>query len=371
MMASSMSSPSQTSANADEYLPRTARAQGGVTWGEFDQTTQAHGLATTGGTVADTGITGLTLGGGFGYLMRRFGLACDNLLAAEIVTADGELRTASATENAELFWGIRGGGGNFGIVTALTFQLHPVGPTVLGGLLIHPFERARELFQFYREFTADQPDELIVYIGVLTGPDGNKIAALIVCYSGDIEQGEQMLAPLRSFGPPVADLVAPMPYTSVQELFGPAYPPGRLNYWKSSFFDQISDGAIDTLLGWFAEVPSPLSAMAFEQLGGAVDRVDDDATAFPQCSAAYNLLITAEWTDPAESDANVQWTRGVWDAMQPFARAATYVNYLSAGEQDRVRAAYGAKYDRLAAIKARYDPTNLFRMNQNIRPAGR
>ena len=228
--------------------------------------------------MADTGIAGLTLGGGFGYLMRRFGLASDNLLSVEIVTADGQVRTASATEHADLFWAIRGGGGNFGVVTALEYRLHPVGPTVLGGVLMHPIGRAREVFQFYREFTAHEPDELMVYAGLLTGDDGNPAVALIVCWSGALDEGERVLAPLRSFGPPVADLVAPIPYTTVQGMFGPAFPPGRRNFWKASFFDGLSDPAIDTLIAGFRDVPSPFSTAAFGQFGGAVARIgaDDD-----------------------------------------------------------------------------------------------
>ncbi len=351
-------------------VARTARAGGGVIWREFDAATQAHGLATTGGTLAETGIAGLTLGGGFGYLMRRFGFASDNLLSVEIVTADGQVRTASATEQADLFWGVRGGGGNFGVVTALEYRLHEVGPTVLGGLIIHPFERAREVFQFYREFVADQPDELSVYIGLLTGADGNPAVALIVCWSGDLDEGERVVAPLRTFGPPAADLLGPMAYTAVQELFGPGFPPGRRNYWKSSFIDRISDAAVDTLIAWFRDVPSPFTAAAFELFGGAMGRLDRDATAFGQRDATHDLLIASGWIDAADDDRNIEWTRGLWQAMQPFARKAAYVNYLSGGEQDRVAEAYGPHYERLAALKARYDPDNLFRMNQNIKPAG-
>jgi FAD binding domain len=222
---------------------RTARAEGGVTWREFDQATQDLGLATTGGVVAETGIAGLTLGGGFGFLTRRFGLACDNLISVEIVTANGRLRTASATEHPDLFWGVHGGGGNFGVVTAMTYQLHPVGPTVLGGMIVHGFDRAHDMFRFYREFTSEQPDELAVYAGMFTGPDGHRAAGMIVCYTGPPDEGERLLAPLRQFGPPAADLIAPMPYTALQELYTPAYPKGRRNYWKSSFIDELSDAA--------------------------------------------------------------------------------------------------------------------------------
>jgi FAD/FMN-containing dehydrogenase len=348
---------------------RTVRAGGGVLWGEFDAATQAHGLATTGGTVADTGIAGLTLGGGIGYLMRRFGLASDNLISVEIVTADGQVRTASATEQPDLFWALRGGGGNFGVVTNLEYRLHEVGPTVLGGVIIHPFERAREVFQFFREFAPQQPDEFMAFVGLLTGEDGKPAVALIVCWSGHLDEGERVLAPLRNFGLPAADLVAPIPYTAVQGMFATAYPPGRRNYWKASFLDELGDEAIDTLIATFRDVPSPLSAAACGHYGGAVGRIGADVTAFSQRDAAFDLNITSEWTDPAGDDANIGWARGLWHAMQPFVREAGYVNYLSAGEQDRVAAAYGPHYERLVALKTTYDPDNLFRMNQNIKPA--
>lgn len=349
---------------------RIARAQGGVLWSEFDAATQAHGLATTGGAVSTTGIAGLTLGGGWGFLLRRFGLACDNVLEVEIVTADGRVRTANETEHADLFWGIRGGGGNFGVATAFTYQLHPVGPTVLGGLVLHPLERAREALQFYRDFCPGAPDELTIIPGIITAADGSRVIALIACYAGDLEEGERVLEPLRRFGEPLADLIAPMPYTSLQQLFDEAYPYGRRNYWKTSFMDEISDQAIDTMLAWFETVPSPYSAIEIEQFGGATGRVDEQATAFGHRGSAYNLVVTCGWTDPAEDELQIEWARGLWRAMQPFSRDVGYVNYFSVDEQDRVKAAYGAKHERLVALKTTYDPTNLFRVNQNIQPAG-
>jgi len=347
---------------------RTARAEPGVTWAEFDRETQAFGLATTGGFMATTGIAGLTLGGGFGYLMRRFGLACDNLLSVDIVTADGQLRRASATEHPDLFWGLRGGGGNFGIITSFQYRLHPVGPTVLGGLLIYPIEAAKETLQFYREFTPTTPDELTVYTGFATSPEGDPVVASIVCYSGPLEQGEDVIAPLRKFGTPLADLVSPMPYTALQELSKEMFPPGRFNYWKSSFVYDLSDQAIETMIGQFAGVPSPFSQAALEQLGGAVSRIGKDETAFSERSAPYSLIIVSAWTDPAEHDKNIRWTREFWEAMRPYESEAAYVNYLDIDEQDRIRAVYGEKYDRLAALKNQYDPTNFFRLNQNIKP---
>jgi hypothetical protein len=346
---------------------RTVRAEPGVTWGEFDHETQAFGLATTGGIVPTTGIAGLTLGGGLGYLMRRFGLACDNLLSVDIVTADGELRTASTTENAELFWGLRGGGGNFGVVTSLEYRLHPVGPLVLGGFVFHPRAVAKDALRFYAQFTRTAPDELTTYFAFATSPEGQPVVVFITCYSGLLDQGEEVLRPLRQFGTPLADTVSAMPYTALQTLAGPLYPPGRLNYWKSSFLTQLDDAAFETLIAQFQMVPSPYSAMALEQLGGAVSRVGADETAFSQRTIPYSLIITSEWEDPAATDRNVSWTRECWAAMRPFESEAAYVNYLDADEQDRTRASYaGRTYERLVALKNQYDPSNLFRHNQNI-----
>ncbi len=349
---------------------RTVRAEPGLTWGEFDQETQAFGLATTGGFVPTTGIAGLTLGGGLGYLMRGFGLACDNLLSVDIVTADGQLLTASTTENEDLFWGVRGGGGNFGIVTSFEYELHPVGPMVLGGLILHPLPRAKEVTQFYREFTSTSPDELTTYLGFVTSPDGHPAVAFIICYSGPVEEGEEVIRPLREFGPPAADMAGPMPYTAVQALGAPLAPYGRWNYWKSNFLQELSDEAIDTMIDQFSAVPSPFSAAALEQLGGAVSRVGENETAFGERGAHYSLIIHSQWADPAETERNIQWARNFWEAMQPFARDAVYVNYIDRGEEaDRIRAAYGAeKYERLVALKNKYDPMNLFRLNKNIEP---
>jgi FAD/FMN-containing dehydrogenase len=350
---------------------RTVRADPGLTWGEFDRETQAFGLATTGGAVSTTGIAGLTLGGGLGYLMRRFGLVCDNLISIDIVTADGELRTASKEENSDLFWGIRGGGGNFGIVTSFEYQLHELGPTVLAGLIVHPLSAAKAAMQFYREFTATAPDELTTHFAFATLPDGTQAVGFALCYSGPLEQGDAVIQPLRKFGTPIEDSVGPMRYIELQAEDDPLYPSGRLNYWKSSFIHELSDEAIETMITQFTAVPSPLSAVLLEQLGGAVSRIGKDETAFNEREAPYSLVITGEWTDPAASAANIRWTREVWGAMQPFASEAAYINYLGAEEQDRIRAAYGAaKYDRLVALKNRYDPTNFFCLNQNIRPTG-
>src|SRR5829696_8633157 len=347
-----------------------ARAEGGVIWGEFDHETQAFGLASTGGFVPTTGIAGLTLGGGLGYLMRRFGLVCDNLLSVDIVTAEAQLLTASETENEDLFWGVRGGGGNFGIVTSFEYEVHPVGPMVLGGLILHPLDRAKEVAQFYREFTSTSPDELTTHLAFVTSPDGQPVVGFIICYSGSLERGEEIIRPLREFGSPVADMAGPMPYTAIQALGGDLYPHGRWNYWKSNFVQELSDKAIDTMIEQFSAAPSPFCVAAFEHLGGEVSRVGEDETAFGDRSAPYTLIITSGWVDPAETERNVEWARGFWQAMQPFTLDTVYVNYMDIrDEADRIKAAYGAeKYERLVALKNKYDPTNLFRLNKNIQP---
>lgn len=347
---------------------RTATAGGGATWGDFDAATAVHGLATTGGAISTTGIGGLTLGGGIGWLMRAHGLACDNLITAEVVTADGRVVTASEAENAELFWGLRGGGGNFGVVTRFTYRLHPV-TTVLGGLIVHPVERAPEVLRFYRDFTATAPDELTAFAGLMTAPEGARVVGLIVCYAGDPAEGERALAPLRAFGPPIADQVGPMPYTAQQSMLDAGFPAGLPVYWRAHFLNALPDEAIDTMCDHFSRVDSPLSAVLLEHLGGAVARVGRDATAFDHRAAAYNLAIISRWPDPAMADGSIAWTRGLWDDMSSHA-LGVYVNYLGVGEgQERVRAAYGdAKYRRLAALKAQYDPENRFRFNQNIQP---
>jgi FAD/FMN-containing dehydrogenase len=349
---------------------RTAKAEAGLTWGTFDREAQAFGLATTGGIVPSTGIAGLTLGGGLGYIMRSCGLACDNLLSAEMVTADGRELTASAEENADLFWGLRGGGGNFGIVTKFEFRLHPVGPTVLGGLILHPAAQRREAARFYREFAVNAPDELTTHLAFVTSPDGHPVVGFLLCYNGPLEEGERVIKPLREFGSPVADLVAPLPYLAMQGLGESMYPQGRRNYWKSNFIKEFSDDAIETMVAQAADVPSPFSGMALEQMGGAIKRVGADETAFGDRSADYSVIITTAWEDPATSDENIQWARDFAAAMEPFTKEGAYINYLDTGDDGRVRAAYGdAKYERLVALKNKYDPTNFFRLNQNIPPS--
>ena len=351
---------------------RVATAQGGATLRDLDLKTQAFGLATPGGIVSSTGIGGFTLGGGLGMLMRKYGLACDNLLGVEIVTADGRVLNANARENPDLFWAVRGGGGNFGVVTSFEYRLHPLGK-ILFGPVIHPLERARDVLRFYRNFVEGAPDELTTDAALLRGPDGSLVAAIVPAYSGPIEDGERVLRPLREFGPPVADQIQPIAYMDHRALFDAYYPSGLRHYWKSSFLAELTDEAIDTIVRHFAQVRCPLPSVALEALGGAVARVGRDETAFDHRDAPFNVIITASWTDPAEDAIHRAWARELWQALQPYSTGGVYVNYLGAEKdegRDRVQAAYGTKYDRLAVIKRNYDPDNLFRFNQNIRPGG-
>jgi FAD/FMN-containing dehydrogenase len=345
------------------------RAGGGVLWGELDEATQRHGLATTGGLVSTTGIAGFTLGGGLGNLMRSYGLTCDNLLSAELVTADGRELMVSGAENSDLFWALRGGGGNFGVVTSLEFQLHPVGPILVAGRVGHPFSVARDTLRFYREFTADAADALIVYASLGNGPDGTPRVGMRAVFNGPIAAGEEAVRKLRGFGSPIADEIRPRSYVELQRLVDPNFPAGRLNYWKAHFLAELSDDLIDLVIEAFRRVPSPDLGIVFEHMGGAVARVGASDTAFSHRSAAYSFLILAGWEDPSESEANVAWARDLWEQVRPMAAAGVYVNYLGGEGEQRVREAYGPNLDRLAEIKSRYDPDNFFRMNQNIQPS--
>jgi len=347
---------------------RVVRAEGGVKWGEFDRETQVFGLATTGGTDPDTGIAGLTLGGGFGWLGYKYGLASDNLISVDIITADGKFRVASDTEHADLFWGLRGGGGNFGVVTSFEYRLHPVGP-VLAGLVLHPFAKAREALQFYRDFSSATHEELTTYAGLLTSPEGAKTVAIGVCYTGPLAEGERLIAPVRRFGPPLADQIRPMAYTELQSMFDAAYFSGNQYYQKDQVLREISDDAIDIVVEHFASVSSPLSVPFFQQGGGAIRRGN---TAYAHRDALYILVLITQWRDPAESERHVRWTRALWQALQPYATGGVYLNHVGREEEDgadQVRAAYGANYQRLVELKQKYDPTNLFRHNQNIKVA--
>jgi FAD/FMN-containing dehydrogenase len=349
-------------------VARTALAQPGLLWQDFDHETQAYGLATTGGVVGETGIAGLTLGGGVGWLVRKHGLSCDNLLAADVVTADGELRHASPDTNPELFWALRGGGGNFGVATTFLYRLHAV-PAIFGGLVIHPRTAARDVIRFHRDFVTAAPEELTSYVGLITAPDGNPVVALASCYCGDLQEGERVLQPLRQFGTPLVNGMQAMPYTGMQGLFGPAFPWNNRNYWKSSYLRTFPDAAVDTVVEYANYSQSARSAVVIEYYGGAVSRVAADATAFAHREANFNVLILGQWQDAAEDALHVQWARDCWQAMAPWASSAAYMSALSEGEDPQaVRAAYGSNYARLAALKAQLDPKNLFRMNQNITP---
>lgn len=346
---------------------RTARAEPGLLLREFDTATQAHGLATTMGLMSDTGIAGLTLGGGLGRLARKYGATCDNLLAAEVVLADGTCVTARPEENPDLFWGLRGGGGNFGVVAAFTYRLHPVGPTLLGGMLLHDFARAREALRFYRDFCRSAPDEVSADVAMLTSPDGQKVLAIAACYIGPLDEGERVLRPLRQFGPPLADQIAATQYTSLQISVDSPLPRGRRYYWKAHLLKQLDDPMIDILVAGFARVPSPMSILVLQLFGGAVARVNQTATAYAHRNATFDCIPICAWEDPADDERNVAWGRGLWEELRPYA-GEVYVNNLGDEGEERVRAAFGANYERLGALKRRYDPTNFFRRNQNIKP---
>jgi len=352
---------------------RTARAEGGATWGDFDAETQAFGLATTGGLISATGVGGLTLGGGIGWLMGSYGLACDNLISLDVVTADGERVTASAEQNPELFWGLKGGGGNFGVVTSFEFRLFPVAP-LFAGMLLHPLEHAGEALAHFRDFIQGAPDEAGALAGFTTTPDGEPVLALILVYNGPVDEGARIFAPLREFGTPIVDNLAAMPYRVIQTLFDASAPAGMRNYWKSSFLRELPGDAIEMLVERFRKAPSPSCKMFIECIGGEVMRIAPDATAFDHRHSPFNLLLLGGWELAADDEKNIAWTRETWQAMQPWATERVYVNYLNeVGDEgsDRIEAAYGPqKYARLAALKAQYDPGNLFRMNQNVRPAG-
>ncbi|HZS93931.1 MAG TPA: FAD-binding oxidoreductase [Chloroflexota bacterium] len=356
---------------------RTARVQGGATWGDLDHECQPFGLAVTGGHITTTGIAGLTLGGGIGWLCRKLGLTVDNLLAVDLVTADGRFVRCSADEHADLFWGVCGGGGNFGIATSFTFRLHPV-DTVVGGLAFWPADRAADLLRFYRRYLESVPGELTTLVAFLVGPPapflpksmhGVPLVAVGTCYAGDTAQGMRAVQPIKEFGPPGADLIGPMPYQIHQALLDPILPPGLRYYVKSVYLDELGDDAIDALVEHSARMSSPLSLTTLQHYGGAVSRVDADATAYAYRNAAFAVTMGAAWTDAGEDDRHIAWSRDFYASMLPLSHGV-YVNFMGMGEgEDRVREAYGAKtYDRLVALKNRYDPTNLFRVNHNIRP---
>jgi FAD/FMN-containing dehydrogenase len=350
---------------------RIAHVEGGVTWAELNRETQVHGLAVTGGVVSSTGVAGLALGGGIGWLMSKHGLAADNLCSVELITAAGKRIITSANEEPDLFWAVRGGGGNFGVATSFEFQLHPIGPAITGGLIAHRFQSARDVLRLFRDSTVSLPDEHMIVGGLIHAPDGSgtKLAAMVTCHCGPLAAGEKAMQPLKQFGSPVMDALGPMPYCDVNRMLDDAYPKGALNYWKSSFLSTLSDDAIDTMVECFARCPTPMGQIILEHVHGAVSRVAVGDTAFPHRSTGYNFLLISEWIDPAITERCIAWARETYAAMAPFAAPGRYVNYLGDDEaDDPIAAAYGPNYRRLQRIKSKYDPTNFFRMNQNIRP---
>lgn len=347
---------------------RTVRAQAGLRLGEFDRETQKYGLATTLGVNTDTGISGLTLGGGYGWLAGKHGLACDNVIWAEVVTADGKILQCTAEQNADLFWGLRGAGANFGVVTEFEYKLHPVSK-VLGGIILHPLRE--EVLRFFDEFSKAAPDELTTLGAVLTGPDGCPAFGIVVCYCGPQEEGEKILKPLRNFAKPLADLIQPRPYLEMQSQLDQTWPPGRHYYNKAHNVRRLADGAIQTILRYSAALPTAVSNIAFQQMHGAASRIPTSQTAFPHRYDHYDLLVHPATDNPAEKDKIVGWARECWEALRPFVERAVYVNALEDALEEgelRVREAYGANYERLVILKKKFDPTNLFRHNSNIKP---
>ena len=350
---------------------RTARAQGGVLWKELNRDTQVHGLATTGGVVSTTGVAGLTLGGGLGWLMPKYGLALDNLRAAELVMADGRIVRASASENADLFWGIRGGGGNFGIAASLEYDLHPVGPVIAGGVVAHLVQNARDVLRFFRDTCRSLPDEVMLAAGLQTAPDGSgaKLVGIIGGHCGSLADGEAALRPVKQFGTPVMDALGPIPYSALNSMLDPAFPKGALNYWKSSFLTDLSDEAIAVIVDRFNACPSPMSHIVIEHFHGAASRVPMDQTACAMRITGFNVVIISQWLDPAENDRHIAWGRDTYAALEPYWGTTRYVNYLDNDEAgDPAAAAYGQNYARLRDLKTKYDPDNFFRGNVNIRP---
>jgi FAD/FMN-containing dehydrogenase len=348
---------------------REATAEPGVLWGEFDSATQAHGLATTGGQVSHTGIAGLTLGGGLGYLMGKHGATCDNVLSLDVVSADGELLTASADQNPDLFWAMRGAGANFGVVTSFRYRLHPL-DHVLGGMLLYPRERASELIAFHRDYLNGTPDELDTTIGFLNSPDGAPLVAIIAVYAGDITEGERVLQPLRQFGSPLADLIQPMPYTAVQRMVDDGLPIGDRYYWKSNFVAELTPALAEVLERGANAMPSPYSMLLLFEMKGQIRRVPKDAMAFDHRDPHFEMSILARWTEASADAENISWARQVWTEAQPSVMPCSYANHMTADEGiERIRAAYGVeKFEKLRVLKAKYDPENLFRLNHNVPP---
>ena len=357
---------------------RRVTIEGGATLADLDAATQAHGLATPTGINSTTGIAGLTLGGGFGWLSRKYGMTVDNLESAEVVTAAGEVVRASATEHPDLFWALRGGGGNFGVVTRFEFRLHPVGPDVLSGLIVYPISEAKSVLQQYREFLAKAPEALSVWTVLRQAPPlpflpervhGKGIVALALIYAGDPKQGEPLIDPLRKFGTPLGEHVGVQPYIAWQQAFDPLLTAGARNYWKSHNFSTLKDGLFDVVIEYIGKLPSPQCEIFFGAIGGATTRPAPDSAAYAHRDAQFVMNVHGRWEDPADDKLCIGWARDYFNASAPFASSGVYVNFLTADEGDRVRSAYGPNYDRLTQVKRKYDPHNLFRVNQNIEPA--
>jgi len=357
---------------------RTARVEPGVTLGEFDREAQAFGLATPLGINSTTGVAGFTLGGGFGWTSRKLGLAVDSLLSADVVTAEGKLLQANPRENADLFWAVRGGGGNFGVVTSFEYKLHPVGPQVIAGLIVHPIAQARELLDGYRRFVASAPEEVTAWVVMRKAPPlpflptevhGQEILVFAVCAIGDAEKAEKAVAPLRALGKPIADVIGPTPFAGWQTAFDPLLTPGARNYWKSHFFEKLDDGFVSVVLDAVGKLPTPECEVFIGHIGGAINRVPADATAYPHRNVEFVMNVHTRWREAAEDQACIGWARQLFDATAPFATGGVYVNFMPEDETQRVqKGAYGPNFEKLAKLKAKYDPSNLFRMNQNIKP---
>ncbi|TML93820.1 MAG: FAD-binding oxidoreductase [Actinobacteria bacterium] len=348
---------------------RTVRAQAGLTWNEYNRATHAYGLATTGGVISTTGIAGLTLGGGLGWLMSKYGMAVDNVRSVELITADGEIRTASADDDADLYWAVRGGGGNFGVASSFEYDAHPVS-MVYGGLIAFALADAPKVWDFFGEFSAANPDELVMMMAIVHAPDGSghKIAAMGMCHCGDLKEGEKAANAIRSAATPLMDMLGPLPYPVQNTLLDDGFPKGARNYWKSAFFKDISSETIALMAEAFEKTPSIMTGMVIEHFHGAVSRVPATATAFPHREPGYNLVMAGVWPEPGGDGANIAWVRNTFQELAPYMADSVYVNYLGDDDADRVRAAYGPCWERLAQLKRRYDPDNVFHLNQNIDP---
>lgn len=347
---------------------RTVRVQGGALLGDIDGATHPHGLAVPTGVVPKTGIAGLTLGGGVGWLVRKYGLTIDNLLECEVVTATGERLIANNETNADLFWGLRGGGGNFGVVTSFLFKAHPVS-TVLAGLILYPREEAVAVLRHYCAFMPSAPEELTAYAGMISTPDGIPVVAVIVCYCGDLAEGERVVAPLRTFGSPMVDAIKPMPFLDMQRLIQDSFPDNAYNYWKSTFLGEMTDDVLDVIVEHANRMQSPLSSVILEFYAGAASRIGHDDTAFAQRRAEFNVGLMAQWTDAGENERHINWTRDVAKALEPHS-SSSLLNFMSGDSPEAIKVAFGSNLARLVDVKTKYDPTNFFSINQNVTPRG-